>query len=449
MAQSSVERESPHLRRLEQSNGSTASLDFIGHQVIISDPRYQGYGLREFPRMDQYANKFYILSHPDGVFISPVPLPTALTDYFESVGLECALPQNRIHPARIGHHSIAASLKVEFFAPPKDKYLVPYLLTEDEVELSKKTGQLLLTDLDSVNKVADKTPFQTEIARLSHEVAAEFEYQISIPFQVAKAQAEKTLIEGFLRITENGKKGIVIIKPKSAAGKGVFFLDKTAGVKDLLNTVRKYFNPEEEVLLEEAIEHNFSPSVQGGRVPDGDFQNYYYGKQNITVHFKDGEGVNSYDSNSLPFGPTEGINKRDLEVFGLINLFIGERLITANNIAGVCGFDTVIQVDEEQRIKQIKYTEANLHFPGSIAVFGAIKKLFPMGFSGLAYNQTFSYRQCTGLEDFLTQNSQLLIRKKGQYGIFPILGNYPGRIDIIVVSKDSEHQERLLAGLVI
>jgi hypothetical protein len=53
------------------SSESGEIIDFLGKQVFLIDPRSQGFGLQAYEFLDGYANKFFILSGKDGLFISP------------------------------------------------------------------------------------------------------------------------------------------------------------------------------------------------------------------------------------------------------------------------------------------------------------------------------------------------------------------------------------------
>ena len=77
-------------------------------------------------------------------------------------------------------------------------------------------------------------------------------------------------------------------------------------------------------------------------------------------------------------------------------------------------------------------------------MFAATRKLFD-DFTGLAFNFRLDYSEGRDFEDFLRNNQEILVKGKNQYGLFPIIANYPGAVDVVVFAKDQEHQEQLLA----
>ena len=112
-------------------------LDFIGDQIIITDPQYQAYGLVGMERMDNYANKFFILSNPDGVYISPSMVPQILIEYYRSLGIKIAKPENIFSYPNQNNEPLISRAKrdkslIDYLKGHKGKSLAPYKLTSSE-----------------------------------------------------------------------------------------------------------------------------------------------------------------------------------------------------------------------------------------------------------------------------------------------------------------------------
>lgn len=425
-------------------------LDFISKQVFIVDPRGQGFGLRDYGFLDAYANKFFLLSGAQGLFISPKEIPLELLAYYDQLGIDIPSSENIVTV----EHGATDTTLVEglknnpvfdsMLAQRRGSFVIPYMVTPEVEGLARIHGLNTLVDSATVSYMADKARFQEELAALSFDIAKESGYDIAIPMSTFKADDRSSAERLYSILSRKGTKDVVVIKPKSASGLGIFILRAGKGIDGLSEVLVEHFSEDDEVLIEEFIDHNHSPSMQGARKPDTDYKHLYFGRQIISSH----EDRIVYDSSQIPFGTeTVRIETYDLSKMREVHEAVGERLVQGKGIAGVAGFDTVAQISEGGKVENFKITELNLHLPSSLAVYAAISKVFPDGFNGIAHNMNVPLESDQTVHDFIRRSKDLLVGRKQEYGIFPLNLTYSDKIDIIVFAKDVEHLSQILGGI--
>jgi hypothetical protein len=245
-------------------------------------------------------------------------------------------------------------------------------------------------------------------------------------------------------LSQNGRRDTVVVKPKSASALGIFVVKAENGQGGLHEVLNRHFDNEEEVLLEEFIDHNHSPSLQGAREPADDYKHLYFGKQIISSD----EGRMEYVSSQIPFdSSTVNIDSRDLAKIQEVHEVLGKSLIQDKDIAGVAGFDAVTSINDDGKVQSLKITELNLHLPSSLAVYAAIRKVFPNGFSGIAHNMNVPLRKDETADQFMRQHNNILIPRKHIYGMFPLNLSYNDKVDVVVFAKDAAHLQELLGGI--
>ena len=425
-------------------------LDFISKQVFIVDPRGQGFGLRDYGFLDAYANKFFILAGNNGLFVSPRTIPNELLAYYDQLGIDTPLPENIITVEAekdgtslvdgISNNPAIGSILTQ----RRGGFVVPYMVTPEVEELARIHGLNMLVDSTTVGHMADKARFQEELAIISTDIAKDTGYDVAIPMSTFKADDRSSAGRLYSVLSREGTKDVVVIRPKSASALGIFMLRAGKGIDGLSEVLAEHFSEDDEVLIEEFIDHNHSPSMQGARQQTTDYMHLYFGRQIISSH---GDRF-AYDSSQIPFGAsTVPINIGDLGKMQEIHVALGESLIKAKGIAGVAGFDTVAQISEGGKVDNFKITELNLHLPSSLAVYAAIRKVFPDGFNGIAHNMNVPLQLNQTVHDFIRQSKGLLVGRKQEYGIFPLNLSYPDKIDIVVFAKDVEHLSQILGGI--
>lgn len=437
-------------QRTKESPHAENYFDFVSKQVFVVDPRGQGFGLRDYAFLDAYANKFLILAGSRGLFISPQTVPNELLAYYGSLGIDVPPRSNilalendgsdRTLIERIaGDGSIRSTL-----SDRKGTFIVPYMVTDEVEMLARQHGLKPLVRSSVVGHMADKADFQEELSSISPDIARDFGYDVSIRAERVKANDEATLREASKTLSQGGIKDVVVVKPKSASGLGIFVIRAGSGDGEILSTVSDNFREDEEVLLEEFVNHNHSPSMQGARLPEEAYQHLYFGRQIILYD----DGRVEYDGSQVPFGPeTVNISPREIERLKEVHEALGEKLITEKDIAGVGGFDAVADISEDGIVRNFKVTELNLHLPSTLAVFAAIRKLFPDGFPGIAHNFNVPLGPSDTPTSFIRDHADILIKAKQQYGIFPLNLSYPDKVDVILFGRDQEQLEHLLAAI--
>lgn len=432
---------------LETRTNGESYLDFVGRQVFVVDPRGQGFGLKDYSFLDSYANKFLILAGSQGLFVSPMAIPNELLAYYDQLGLDIPSSSNvvtvesdtTLTESLMGNPAIGS-----VFTPRRGSFVIPYMVTPEVEELAQVYGFNTLVDSATVDHMADKARFQEELAAISTDLIKDTGYDITIPMAKFKADDRSLVNSSYLALSDQGKRDVVIVKPKSASGLGIFVLRAGKGTNGLSNILDKHFTEDEEVLIEEFIDHNHSPSMQGARLPTTDYSHLYFGRQIISTT----EDHIEYDSSQIPFGPHNvSVKSQDLGRMGEVHQALGESLIQNKGIAGVAGFDAVANIMPDGSVKNFKVTELNLHLPSSLAVYAAINKVFPDGFNGVAHNMNIPLRSGETAHDFIRRNNALLVPKKHEFGIFPLNLSYSDKVDVVIFAKDSEHLSQLLGGI--
>lgn len=446
----SLDRQNTIRHNVESRFAGENHLAFMARQVFVVDPRGQGLGLRDYAFLDAYANKFFILSGRQGVFISPKTIPNELLAYYDQLGIDTPLPENVISAEaetddaslvdRISSNPAIGSM----LAKRRGSFIIPYMVTAEIEKLANMHGLNTLVDSDTVSHMADKADFQEELAAIAADVAKDTGYDVAIPMGKTKAGNRFSAERLYSVLSRKGTKDVVVIKPKSASGLGIFILRAGKGIDGLSEVLAEHFSEDDEVLIEEFIDHNHSPSMQGARKPDTDYGHIYFGRQIISSH---GDRI-EYDSSQIPFGPeTVKIETYDLNKMQEVHKAVGERLIQGKGITGVAGFDTVTQISSDGKVDNLKITELNLHLPSSLAVYAAIDKVFPDGFTGIAHNMNATLKPNQTVHAFIKQHNALLVSKKHEYGMFPLNLSYEDKADIVLFAEDSEHLKQLLGGI--
>lgn len=344
-------------------------LDFVGDQIMVVDPRAQGFGLREYDFLDAYANKFLILSGKDGAFVSPAAVPDNLLGYYNDLGLDVARRENIVN---VGSGSAESSVVQRLASDPAGKeilarrrgsFVVPYMVTGEVEAFAINQGMNILASADTVAHMGDKAHFQRELARISSDVYEDTGFDIAIQtMPVFQAGDRQSAANAYDQLSQGGRHDVMVIKPKSASALGVFVARAVAGDSGLHAIIRDRFNEGEEVLLEERVQHNHSPSMQGAHTVDGNYHHLYFGTQFIS---NKGDTEIQYDGNEIPFGATTvTVRPEELARAQRVHEKLGELVIKRHGIHGIAGFDSVMDITQDGKIKGMKFTELNLHLPG-------------------------------------------------------------------------------------
>lgn len=423
---------------------------FIGDQTFVVDPRGQGFGLQDYEFLDPYANKFYILSGRDGLFISPKQIPDALVDYYGELGLNVAAHENiAACEAEADGSTLAARLRSNKalqarLAQRRGGLIVPHMVTSEVEGIASAHGMRVLTSADSTGVAADKAIFQERLAVIADDITEHVGYNVAMPAVRLKAGDRASVVTHYGEMGEGGRKDLVVVKPKSASALGIFVVRAESGLRGLEKILDSHFDEDEDILLEVFVKHNHSPSMQGVRLEGDVYKHLYLGRQIVSIQ---GERV-EYDGSQIPFGPkTVRVNSSDLTKIERLHEAVGEALITKLGIAGIAGFDSVANITPNGTIEDINLTELNLHLPSSLAVYAAISKVFPEGFDGVAHNLNVPLSPGQTPVEFMRQIGRRLVAKKGSYGIFPLNLSYTDKIDLVAFAKDSVQLGQLLEGL--
>jgi hypothetical protein len=433
----------------EHTTGSGSYVDFTGRQTFVIDPRTQGFGLAEYDFLDAYANKFFILSGSEGAFISPCLISDKLQGYYATLDLDVAASQNVIAlegdarqsslVQRIGVDPRAS----ELLAAKRGSFLIPYMMTEEAERFAQDYNLAPLQDAARTAQLADKSRFQSRVQTVSQDIEQQTGLDVAIDMRQFLSADRKLASASYAELSQGGRKDLVVVRPRSASALGIFVLRANEGIEGLRAILDGRFGPEEEVLLEEFVPHNHSPSMQGVQTESG-YQHLYFGRQVISI---DGETV-SYDSSQIPFGPeTVPINPEALQKMNNIHKILGEELITEGGIQGIAGFDAIASVTSEGELDNFKLTELNLHLPSSVAIYAAMQKVFPSGFTGIAHNVNIPLQPGQSSADFLDEHRAQLIREKDTNGVFPLNTSYEDKVDVIAFAKDANRLNDLLEKL--
>ena len=414
-------------------------LDAARDQVFLVDPRAQGYGLGDIESLDGYANKFLLLAGGGAVYISPRAIPQELLNYYRDLGLdipearniltvESAVDGGPVVGQLIGNFAAHAAL-----ATKENGLLVPYMVTPEAEYFADLYRLRTAATAEATDEVADKGKLQQKLAEIDDELARDTGFNVAIPTVEALAGDRESLRRGYAELSQKGTEDVVLVKPKSASALGITIVRAAQGELGFFDAIEK-LDDGERILIEERVRHNHAPSAQGSRAEGGAYQHHYLGRQLISEQ----DGGVTYDGNQIPFGPsTVPIRSSEIKRLEDLHTALGERLVGA----GIAGFDALVHVLPDGSIDTVKVTEANLHLPGSMAVYGALRQLFPDGFRGIAHNIRVPLHSSIG--DFFVKNAELLVKGKGQYGLFPINMSYTDKVDVVLLARDAAHLKQL------
>jgi hypothetical protein len=417
------------------------AIEFFGNQVMLVDPRAQGFGLEGHESLDPYANKFYILSGAGGAFVSPSKVPESLRAYYTGLGIDIA-PSDRTvvleadgAPVRerLQHDPAVASLLEDF----RGSSVIPYMLTPEVAALADEHGLSILGDPEAVDYMGDKANFQQELERLGDVILSQSGFEVGIPHRLLAAGDRSMAGEAFDDLSQGGREDVVVIKPKSASALGLFVVDAEQGVAGVERVVRDNFSEDERVLLEAFVPHTHAPSMQGFGIRGGDYGHMYFGRQIISQQ----DGRFNYDAHEIPFGPPRvAVDPSSLDTIASMHEVLGTEFLD-QKIEGAAGVDAVISLEPNGRVGSCKLTEVNVHIPGSLATYAAMCKLFPDGFTGVAYNAKIPLVRGQTPDNFLAKHGEGVIGAKGEYGMFPLNMSYPDAVDVILFARDSRQLE--------
>lgn len=419
-------------------------LDFLGKQTFVVDPRNQGFGLREYGFLDAYANKFFILANSNGVFISPKAIPQQQLDYCAELGLDIPSSDHIFHLEDTQNTSplterVKQDNNLQRVLTGGNNYVVPYMMTHEVEVLARQFNLNTLVKADTVTHLADKAHFQELLQGIQAAVLSETGLEIAIKAFKHQTDEREEIERSYVELSENGRNKVVIVRPKSASALGIFIVGPDEGIDGAKKVITQNFEPGEEILLEAFIQHNHSPSFQGIRAPGSEYQHLYFGRQIIAVK----DGRIEYEASQIPF---QMINQAGLEKMQHVHQLMGSLLLEPHSVSGIAGFDAVVN-SQNQDLTSMKLTELNLHLPSSVAVYAAMYKLFPEGFSGIAHNINIPLQGNQAVDEFIRNNRDGLIQKRGNYGMFPLNTSYTDKVDVIFFGKDEEHIQALQANI--
>lgn len=384
-----------------------------------------------------------------GAFISPATVPDELLSYYDSLGLDVASRENIID---VGSSSTESSViqrltanhaGQELLASRQGSFVVPYMVTNEVEMFASAQGMDVLAPAHAVSHMGDKAYFQQELARIKDDICEKTGFDIAIQtapeFQAGDKQSAE---EAYEELSQNGRRDVMVIKPKSASALGVFVAHAVSGEKGLHTIIDERFQEGERVLLEERVEHNHSPSMQGTHTLGGSYQHLYFGTQFLSSK---GTTEIQYDGDEIPFGATTvAVQPEELVRAEQLHKLLGELIMKRHGIHGIAGFDSVMNIADDGRIESIKFTELNLHLPGSSAVYAAAAKVFPAGFKGIARNWRLPLKNGETTENFFERNHKLLVPEQQTYGLFPINMSYSDKVDMIAFAPNEAKLTHLI-----
>jgi len=419
-------------------------LDSLGAHTFIVDPGRQGYGLDGSDWSDSYANKFFILTNKQGVFVSPKQIPGELLDYYSDIGIAVATADNIITSET---HEGSGSLVERLHAHPEAQALlasrrgsiiVPYMMTPETESFADRYGLSKLVDAAATSALADKARLYSELLPIVGDIAEHTGFDIVIPAATFQTGDQAATCETYRELSQNGRKDVVAVKPRSAAGLGIFVVSASEGADGLDKVLKEHFEDGEEVLLEAHVRHDHSPSMQGVAIDDT-YQHLFFNNQVISQY--DGRIV--YNANQMPFGPTTvDIDPYDLTRVQKMHEALGETFIAKRGIGAVAGFDVLLRV-ADGAVLDAKLTEVNMHIPSCMSLYAAIAKVFPGGFKGVAHAKSVALRADQTPADFLRHQEDYLVTQKGTHGIFPVNLSFSDKVDVVLFAPSIPSLGRL------
>lgn len=405
----------------------------VENALFAVDPRGQGFGLADVTSLNPHANKFFLLAGEDSIFVSPSQIPDDLLNYYDSLNLPI--------PAHANIHTAPSAADSPLFIDAvtelsrrsnTQKTIIPYMMTGAIESVAVETGSTTLVGATAVTETADKALFQATLAIHGEDIRREVGFDVVVPNVTANTADRAAFIEAYRELSANGTEDIVIVRPKSASALGIFIVRKEAGEKGVAELLGDVLGGDEAVLIEKYVAHTHAPSMQGSRYKSP-YTHHYFGDQIITH----GAQTVSYDGNIIPFDQSyKALSPYEQARLTALHEILGDIFLTRKGIEGIAGFDALINTNGN-KIDSVKITEANLHLPGSIAVYAALRKLFPTGFSGVALNQSVPFDN-TRPSAFFQEHKDLLVHKGSGYGVFPINMSYPDRVDLVFIGQDEE-----------
>ena len=434
-----LERQPPYV-----CEANTDLLTHFGHGIMVIDPRHQGFGLKPYSFLDQYANKFYVLSGKQGVFVTPFPVPEFQQRYFRELGIDVAEP---ISPARNGEGSLIDRIHKDRQAMSilrqANGQIIPYMTTQEVESLGSDCDLEVAITSSTSNHIGNKALFHETLSSVKDDIQEQTGIDVVIPTVGIQAGDYGALEKEYRAMSCNGTKDVMVVAPESASSLGTFRIRAGQDISVLIHLIQNNFSEGTEVLLREYIPHTTSPSMQG--IAFDRYEHLYMGGQLITYSPSEhGEEHLEHQGGTVPFENGEPILSTDtLARMHDIHTYIGELLSRGGYSRTVLGFDAVLNLDSDGNIVTLKITEANVHLPSSLAVYAAVSKLFPDGFSGIALNKNVPLKSGQMPEDFFHEMRDRFVHQPNEYGAFLLNGSYSNKIDIIFLARDASHLEQL------
>lgn len=416
-------------------------LDFMSKQALVIDPRSQLDIVKNIDWYDDYASRLYILSGEEGLFISPAEIPAEFIDYYRRVlDLKTAPPERIIKIDKGGTENTLEkrlgenATNLMMLDNLRGRTIIPYAMTPEVELLASRHGLSVLSGGDTMDGLSDKANFQSYLAEISPEIKELTGFDIAIDTSPVFVACDRYAAEeAYRQINFDGSRTVIIAKSKGHSALSVFRVTPADGVEAVHEIIGSRFKPSDRILIQEFVEHDDSPSMQGVRMLGEPYRQLYSGIQYMR---DDGPGF-LYTGNGFPFrGHNVKIAPAEIDRIREVHEHLGEIVLKHHNIHGLVGFDAVIGLSEG-KINKLKVTEMNHHIPGSTVVYAAAMKIFPDGFSGVARTWKVKFAKGQTPAELIESYADLLVKEQGTYGMLPCI-NWEDRVDFVVFAPDQE-----------
>jgi len=368
---------------------------FLGNKNLYLNDRHEEADTYKEDRRKLYDKRILPLLEEDDFAIFGEKIDFFLWDYYRSLGLAKIKPKNIFYAdsylkypsltkAVLADEPLIKKLKQEKF-----NFIFPYIESWDTGTLAQKINAFLFRSANLTNWINNKWNYKQVLKKLN------------LPFipgyQTNLEKAEKY----FKELKKQGFKKVVLKKERSVSGFSVFIIEKE---DDFSRCLRNSLSEQKSFILEGFIENvEYCPNFQ-----------YFITEKSIELIIATDQLLEkdrvSYSGNLYP-----SFLVKKPAVWKTINE-ISEKIcnyLQTKRIFGLAGIDYIVT-----KQGKVYSTEINARTNGSTFPALIIKKLFG---DEQIYWKFFVFNvKPMSFRDFMGKSGKVFIKKKGDFGIFPI-----------------------------
>lgn len=387
---------------------------FLGNKkVLYINDRHEEKDTASEDRRKLYDKRILSLLKKDDWAVFGGKIDLDLWEYYKRLGLAGIKEENIFYvDDYLNYPSLAKAILGDDFLVGKLKeenfdFIIPYIESEDLETISRKIDCKILREADFTDWINNKSNHKKALGDLNLP---------TIPGCSVKniGEAKKC----FFELKEQGFSRAVLKRERSVAGFGIFVIDREEDLE-------KYFVKENNFLMDGFVENIiFSSNIQ-----------YWVDKDRIEFLVASdqllGDTLFNHSGNVFPskLELKPGVFDNVLDISGKIC-----RFLQRNKCYGIAGIDFIVTQDN-----QVYPTESNVRFNASTFPAFLAKELF--GDDKICWKFfTFNVSPMS-FRDFIEKSREVLIEKKGDFGIFPIgadILDFSGEIQLMSAGRSHE-----------